>query len=373
MRKIISNIKKLFKGWHEKKIALLLIGTGSVIAVSGFPKEWWMNLIFPLINNVFHSNLNVPDIVSTDYLLLLFTVPIGIGLMGFGVWFYFKTKEKVKKQTMLQIRHSSIESVDYTKADVDLSDYTIEPYSILQSEELKTINEPNLRHALREQEKIATKVLQRIDGNADIELSYWGLAHIPFLFLLGYQIADKSNSSFYEWNQNQLRWEKVKEKQIKFPSLKMDKNISKQDIEETKDIVVKIGITYPVNDADLSGLHLDNFNSYYLHLDPPHRNAIVCIEQLNQYQKQFRQTLDEINQTFPHLERVHLFYSGQPSLAYRLGSSISPRMDKEVWVYNYVGVSFPKYNWAINLRKIGNPLNIKITRENPNGNEKSEQ
>ncbi|KGR73632.1 hypothetical protein [Ureibacillus manganicus] len=139
MDKIILNIKKLFKGWHERKIALLLIGTGSVIAIAGFPKEWWMNLLFPLINYVFHTNIDIPDIVSIDYLLLLIAVPIGIGLMLFGVWFYFKTKEMVKKRTMLQIRHSSIESVDYSKVDVDLSDYNIEPYPILQTEELKVI------------------------------------------------------------------------------------------------------------------------------------------------------------------------------------------------------------------------------------------
>lgn len=153
------------------------------------------------------------------------------------------------------------------------------------------------------------------------------------------------------------------ERKIGYPPLKIEKNDSKQGAEDTE-VVVKIGITYPIPDADLSGLHLDGFKSYYLHLKHPHRNAIVCLEQINEYQKQFRHVLDEINQTFPHLERIHLFYSGQPSLAYRLGSTISPRMDKDIWVYNHVGVANPKYNWAINLKKIGNLLNIKIKGEN---------
>ncbi|MCM3567568.1 SAVED domain-containing protein [Neobacillus mesonae] len=360
MNNLFSKIKDFFRGWFEKKITFFLITSGVGVLSTGFAQDWWKSVLVSFINEVFDTHLENTE-EPTNYVYLTISTLIGAGLIGLGFWFYFKTKEKVKKQTMLQIRHSSIESVDYTKVDVDLSDYNIEPYPILQLEELKVINETNLRHALREQEKTVTKILQRVDGNNDIELSYWGLAHIPLLFLLGYQIADKSNSSFYEWNQNQLRWEKVKDKQTIYPTLKIEKNNSKQGVDETNEVVVKIGITYPVNDADLNGLDLDNFNSYYLHLEHPHRNAIVCMEQLNQYQKQFRQLLDEINQTYPQLKKIHLLYSGQPSLAYRLGSAISPRMDKEIWVYNYVGISYPKYNWTINLKKIGNQISIKIT------------
>ncbi|MCH1626120.1 SAVED domain-containing protein [Fredinandcohnia quinoae] len=359
MNNQFSKIKNFFKGWHEKKITLLLITGGVGVLSTGFAQDWWKSVLISFANEVFHTHIQYTE-EPTNYVYLTIATLVGAGLIGLGLWFYFKTKEKAKKQTMLQIRHSSIESVDYSKVDVDLSDYNIEPYPILQSEELKVLKEPNLHHALREQEKTVTKILQRIDGNADIELSYWGLAHIPLLFLLGYQLADKSNSSFFEWNQNKLRWEKVKEKHVVYPPLKIEKTDSKQSVEETKEVVVKIGVTYPVNDTDLSGLHLDSLNSFYLHLEPPHRNAIVCKEQLNEYQKRFRQLLDEINQTFPQLERIHLFYSGQPSLAYRLGSSISPRMDKEIWVYNYVGLSQPKYNWAINLKKIGNQIDIKL-------------
>lgn len=372
MSNFFTKVTKIFKGWHEKKITLLLITSGIGVLSTGFVQDWWKSVLISFINEVFGTQI-IYTKEPTNYVYLVIATIAGGGLIALGLWFYFKTKEKVKKQTMLQIRHSSIESVDYSKGDIDLSDYNIEPYPILQSEELKVINEPNLRHALREQEKITTKILQRLDGNADIEVSYWGLAHIPLLFLLGFQVADKSNNSFFEWNQNQLRWEKVKGKQLVYPPLMVEKNDSKQNVEEAKEVVVKVGVTYPVNDADLSGLHLDSFNSYYLHLEPPHRNAIVCMEQLNEYQKKFRQVLDEINQTYPQLERIHLFYSGQPSLAYRLGSTISPRMDREIWVYNYVGLSQPKYNWAINLKKIGNLINIKLTGEKRNGNEESEQ
>ncbi|MCS0543254.1 SAVED domain-containing protein, partial [Aeromonas veronii] len=124
----------------------------------------------------------------------------------------------------------------------------------------------------------------------------------------------------------------------------------------------------PIPNSDLSGLNLEGLNSYYLHLNPTHRNAIFSIEQLEAYKKQFRNLLDKINQSYPKLKRIHLFYSGQPSLAYRLGSAITQRMDKEIIVYNYVGTSYPKYNWAINLKKVEQPITVNITGDELSGN-----
>lgn len=363
MNNLFLKIKKMFKGMFEKKVTWLLLLTGVTILSSGYTQSWWKGVLISFLNEVLNIHIKYKE-EEINYPYLVITTIIGIGLIALALWFYFKTKEKEKRETMLRIQHSSIESVDYSKADTDLSEFKIEDFPILQMEELEVLNETNLKHALREQEKVAKKILQRIDGRSDIELSYWGLAHIPLLLLLGYQISDKSNSSFYEWNQNKLKWEKVKEKRVRFPELKLSIDDAKQIVEDTTEVVVKVGITYPITDTDLDGLGLDSLNSYYLHLDPPHRNAIISTEQITQYKVQFRQLLDDINQRFPKLKKIHLFYSGQPSLAYRLGSSITSRMDKEIIVYNYLGQSYPKYNWAINLKKVNKPINILILEDN---------
>lgn len=362
MSDLFLKIKKLFKGMFEKKVTWFLLLTGATILSSGYTQNWWKGIAVSFINEVFNTHIKYEK-EEMNYPYLIISTIIGIGLISLALWFYFKTKEKEKKETMLRIQHSSIESVDYSKSDTDLSEYKIEEFPISQMEELEVLDKASLKHALREQEKVVKKILQRIEGRSDIELSYWGLAHIPLLLLLGYQISDKSNSSFYEWNQNKLKWEKLKEKRVRFPELKLSVDDAKQMVEETTEVVVKIGITYPILDTDLDGLGLDSLNSYYLHLDPPHRNAIISIEQISQYKVQFRQLLDDTNQRFPKLKRIHLFYSGQPSLAYRLGSSITSRMDKEIIVYNYLGQSYPKYNWAINLKKVNKPIDITILED----------
>lgn len=362
----MGKIKSFFRGWHEKKITFLLLTAGVGLLSAAFIQSPWFGLLTGILNEKF--GFHTKEIDNPNYVMISFSAIIGIGLITLGIWFYFKTKSRAKKKIMLKIQHASIEATNFSKTDQNLFDYDLEPFSINQLEEMKTVSQDNINHALIEQKKTANKLLQRFNDNDEMELSYWGLAHIPYLFLLGYQLADKIESSFFEWNQNKLRWEKVKEKKVSYPSLKVTKDTLRQSEVATKELVIRIGITYPVKEQQLDGLNLGNLNSYYLHLDPPRRNAIVCIEQLNDYQKTFRKVLDEINQTYPNLEKIHLFYSGQPSLAYRLGSSISPRMDmnkgREIWVYNYLGPSSPSYNWALTLNKADKLSQVKVTGGN---------
>jgi hypothetical protein len=362
LKKVFSTIKKYFKGWFEKRIVWSLIAAGVAILLAAFTQPWWQEIVIALLNKYLHLNIEDSN-VKVNYFLLLLASVVAFTLIRTGVWFHFKTKEKVTKKTMVQICHSSIESVGYSKIDKDLTDYVVEPYHLNQVEELKKPNEPNLKHALREQEKFVQKVLNRIGGSSDVDLAFLGLAHIPLMVLLGFQLANKASAMFFEWNQNELLWEEIEDSIVENQPLLLDKSIHKQDTQITKDVIIKIGVTYPIEDWQLSGLNLENLNSYYLHLEVPERNAVTNVKQLNQYQQKFRGLLDEINQTYPLLERVHLFYSGQPSLAYRLGSAITSRMDKEMWVYNYIASSSPKYPWAINLRKDGQPVSLKFTGE----------
>ena len=72
----------------------------------------------------------------------------------------------------------------------------------------------------------------------------------------------------------------------------------------------------------------------------------------------FRDLMDNINQNNSDVKNVHIFYSGQPSLAFILGSSISKRMDKNIFVHNHTGTETPKYSWGIKLHKSDDKKNV---------------
>ncbi len=195
MNKIFALIKSVFKGMFEKKVTMLLLSTGLLIISSGFTQNWWLNPFISIINDVFNLKIELPG-GTIHYGYLITTVIVGGCLTASAFWFYFKTRDKVKKQNMLQIRHSSIESVSYLNIGKELTNYNIEVYQLNQTEELKIIDKHNLQHALREQQKITQRLLNRFEGSDDSELAYLGLAHIPLVFLIGYQLADKSNILF---------------------------------------------------------------------------------------------------------------------------------------------------------------------------------
>lgn len=357
---MIEFAQRFLKGRHEKKISRTLIVTGSAILLSGITQNIWMGLLVNIFNDQFNTNLPDPN-NSINYVYLSICIIVGGGLIWLGLKFYYRTKENDKLKPLVHIQHSSIQTVSYANINKDLSDFSLENYPINQLEEFRTIDSGSIYHALREQEKAVERIASRIDGSSDIEVSYLGLAHIPLTFLFGYQISDKLNASFYEWNQNELKWEAIESNaDIAFPTFYINANNSVQDVQSTREVVIKIGVTYPIPDEDIEELLLHNLNSYYLHLRPPHRNAIVSIEQLKTYKKDFRDILDEINQKYPHLERIHLFFSGQPSLAYTLGSTITSRMDNEIWVYNYTRTNAPKYTWCIRLPLKDKPIEVKI-------------
>lgn len=353
-------LKKFFKGIWEKKVSMTLISAGIATLISAFNENLFWYYFISAINEITDLHLVYKE-KTTSIGILIFQGFVGVFLIITGIWFFFKTRERKDRQTLVQVRHSSIEAVNYTKTDSDLSEYEIEPFFIHQGDEIRNLSEDNLRYALREQEKMAKKINHRIDGSDRTELSYWGLAHIPLMFQLGYQVADKTTSSFFEWNQNRQQWEKIKESSTSFPPLILSSN-EPFDVTTQTEVVIKIGITYPILDSDLENLGLEGANGFTFQLERPKRNAIVSKRQLDEYKETFRDLLDTINQTYPAIEKIHIFYSGQPSLAYRLGSAISPRMErfKEIWVYNYLGGN---YNWKIRLGKIDQLVEAELIGE----------
>ncbi|MCM3623690.1 SAVED domain-containing protein [Brevibacillus borstelensis] len=345
----MEKAKVWFRDWHDKKIAMMLIGTGCTSILGSFATPWWLNPFIQLVNERLHTNIKIPD-SSVDYVVMIAGLIVGIILIRWGIKYRQRTKTKNKK--MVQVRHASVEVVNYTKIHADLDDYEVVPLTINQFQEMNEITEFNLKMAWKKQEHIVFDLLVHINDPSTNEIVYMGLAHIPFQFLLGYQVADKTSVRFFEWSRTELAWKPLKEGNDSFPEMVLLKN-EKQAPDITEEIVIKVGITYEIFDWQLEGHGLENVNIYYLKLDPPRLDAITSVEQINKYKQQFRDLLTEIHHMYPKLRKVHIFFSGQPSLAYKFGSSISARMDsnKEFWVYHYVGSSPIKYPWALRLSK----------------------
>ena len=70
----------------------------------------------------------------------------------------------------------------------------------------------------------------------------------------------------------------------------------------------------------------------------PHLGLIDSQASLNQFTEAFREALQKINRTFPKVRRVHLFFAGQPTLAFRCGQQINRNIDPETVSYTHLDV-----------------------------------
>lgn len=358
-KKLIEKVKVWFRDWHDKKITLMLIGTGCAAILAGFSTPFWLMPLIQLLNEKLHSNISVPE-SENDYIVMFTGVGVGLLLIFLGVRYRQRNKSKNKK--MIQIHHSSIEGVNYSSIRADLDDYDVIPITINQYQDLNKINEFNLKMAWKKQEQAMTDILAYINEPSTKEIAYFGLAHIPFQFLLGYQIADKTDVQFFEWNRVEKYWMPLSKEENSFPKMVLNRDESKQLPNEVEEVVIKVGITFEIYDWQLEGHNLENLNSYYFRLEPPRLDAITSNNQINTYKRQFRDLLTEIHHKYQRLKKVHIFLSAQPSVVFSLGSTISARMDsnKDFWIYNYMGSSPIKYPWALKISKDIENGDIKI-------------
>ncbi|MCW1927885.1 SAVED domain-containing protein [Bhargavaea beijingensis] len=349
----MNKFKKFLSGWHDKRIVYTLITTGCASILGGLSTSLWLTSIIHLANEKLNANIPIPG-AEVDYISMAVGTLVGLILINKGL--KLRMSNLTTKKRIIQIQHSSIEGVNFTNTRDDLGEYEVIPLNINQYQELKEVNQFNLQMAWKKQEHMVDNLRAHINEGLS-EIAYMGLAHIPFQFLLGYQISDKTDIKFYEWNRTEKIWMRLSEKERSFSKLLLIKDESKQDADSVEEVVVKVGITTEVLDSQLEGHGLETLNSYYLKLESPEMDAINSTKQLNAYKKQFRELLSELHNKYQNLKKVHIFISAQPSLTYSFGSSISARMDsnKEFWIYNYIGSSTVKYPWALKIsQKIEN-------------------
>jgi len=78
------------------------------------------------------------------------------------------------------------------------------------------------------------------------------------------------------------------------------------------------------------------------------------VNQLESYARVFRSVLDDIHNTDANIKRIHVFYAGPVSLAFRCGQLISPTIHPEVLIYNYFIHDVPRYKWGIRVNVLSN-------------------
>jgi hypothetical protein len=264
--------------------------------------------------------------------------------------------------TTVVVIHQSMETISSQgiKAKVSefLPDRNIREFLIDQSDLYMAGVLTSPSEAVLRQQVIIEGVKSVLQQDASAEIAYGGIAHVPLLFLAGFQLATKRAVRLIEHCRDRDTWDQLDGREAG-PGLDMETSIPRSDAHG--DVVLRVSISFDVAE-DLTKVICSNpLASLHLKVPAPARDIVTHDKIVEHYTLRFRRTLDSISSFLPNTRQVHLFYAGPATLAFNFGRQISRTTHPEVAVYNYAFRPEPKYSWGLVINKAENDHDFLIT------------
>lgn len=185
------------------------------------------------------------------------------------------------------------------------------------------------------------KLLAELARRADARLVFGGLAAIPPVVLAGHVVTARRHVRLFDFHERDWAWPGTPQG---FPRLQQN-GLPKRPVKGPGVAMIRMAVSYPITRADTDPLGLDARLQIDLSLDAPARFVVKSEEQVLDYGRAFRATLDALRTAMPDCERVHLFYAGPMALAFHLGQQISENIHPPVTVWNFIR----GYEWGLDL------------------------
>lgn len=270
--------------------------------------------------------------------------------------FFFENHSKTLntnsiKENLLTIHHLTLFNRSFNVADVNQIFNDISHIEIFRIENTNFYNHGVLNNptsvfdSLLRKETVLNKKLNEFQYSA---LAYFGLAHIPYSFHLGYHLNREKVKFCYTDRQSGL-WKELSFQQIECIPL-TQKWINKKKANSSKEAIICFSVSTKINLIDTQEtIGSESIPTLELYLASPNIDIIKTYNQVEFYSKQFNDCLNIIRKTMRNIETIHLFFSGPPTLAFSCGQQISQTYDPIIKVYNFSNKDNPRYGWAISL------------------------
>lgn len=201
--------------------------------------------------------------------------------------------------------------------------------------------------AARRQCELEKRVAALLAQHPDAQLAYYGIAHIPLLFLAGYTLSHRRSIRLFQEDRYTRSWDLL-QRMGATPQLQLSGLPA--DIDRRQgDVVVRINISYRVTEDAVAEVIPEPLASIELGIDQPQLDSVTSESQLWAYTRAFREMMDLIHQYLPHATGIHLFYAGPPALAFACGQHVSKTIHPQLVIYNFFGRDRPKYSWGFDF------------------------
>lgn len=271
--------------------------------------------------------------------------------------------------TLIAIRHQSMEQIPARAIQAALPqelrncvyrEFVVDQCDLFQSGRLSDPGE-----AVRRQRDLEMRVAALLAEHPEAHIAYYGIAHIPLLFLAGYTLSNRRAVLQFENDRHTRTWNLL-QRGGESPQLHIS-GLPNEVVWEAGEVVVRISVSYPVTPAAVADVVPAPLASVELGLEQPQPDCVTSVNQLRIYAQAFRQTMDLIHGRLPHASGIHIFYAGPPSLAFLCGQLVSKTIHPRLVVYNFVGKDRPQYAWGLDLTRAIDAPDFLVRPRTPEG------
>lgn len=259
---------------------------------------------------------------------------IGLTIFFLIMWLY--------RPRLLLLKHVSF-SPEIAGVEPDfLKEYYVKILEINEYQKMSQLTNNSIITAIAFQDEIIEKVKLRIRNS---NLCYYGIAHTPLVFRLGFKLGDQINLKFlHKLRSNESlfqEWTSV-QTYAAIQSNEFNKTVDSQEL------IVSISTSLEIKKEDLISLkpnnkHILMFKTNSFSFDNI-INYVVAENCRNNIMIEIRESVKKY-----HIKKIHLVISSSVAFTFFLGQAFSAQHDPITVVYHYQN---NEYKWGICINEI---------------------
>ena len=251
--------------------------------------------------------------------------------LSFFIWIYRKSFYLV-----------SLKSFSHDLADADIDNIKEEYRVISVNIDISdAINYQSLNYAITKFDKeCETAIKNRSNSPA----GFYGIAHTPFIFRMGYRFGDQSNFKLYHKARSNdsifKEWSDQKGSFIIIPPIELNKNVVSDEL------IVEVSTTFEIKESEIADLkpankHIVIFKGNILKFD-----AITSYVDAQNAREVILVTMRSLVKQYD-IRKIHMVISSSAAFTFFLGMAYSKQHDPECIVYHY---EMPHYPWGLSIK-----------------------
>lgn len=176
------------------------------------------------------------------------------------------------------------------------------------------------------------------------QIAYYGIAHTPLIFRLGFKIGDQNNVILlHKKRSNEDLFEEWKKERSTIKILHNEENMDKN----SNELIVAISTSFEVQKQHLDLLHPENKHILFFYTNNSDVDSVLSYEDAEYLRSNILFDIREFVKKYK-IDKIHMVISSSVAFTFFLAQGYSPHHDPEIIVYHYIQ---GKYPWGVNMNK----------------------